>query len=144
MNRPRVFIGGIMQGSNRAMAICDQGYRKRIAEVVCGHHPQVEVIDPFQIYPDSMTFDRERAVQTFLSLLDVAAQADLLIAYLPDASLGTAMEIWRAYQAGRPVIAISPMTQNWALWATTRHIFPDLETFERFVADGGLCPYLQG
>lgn len=142
MNKRRLFIGGIMQGSSRAMEVCDQGYRAHIAQVVRRHHPHVEIVDPFQIHPDSVTFDRERAVQTFLSLLDAAAQADLLIAYLPEASLGTAMEIWHAYQAGKPVIAISPMTKNWALWATARHILPDLEAFERFVADGGLRPYL--
>ncbi len=142
MNSPRLFIGGIMQGSSRAMAVCDQGYRERIAETVRRHHPQVEIVDPFQIHPDGVTYDRERAVQTFLSLLDVAAGADVLVAYLPHASLGTAMEIWRACQAGKPVIAISPMEQNWALWATTQHIVPDLEAFEAFVVGGGLDPYL--
>lgn len=142
MNNPRLFIGGVMQGSSRAMEVCDQGYRDQIAEIVCRHHPDTEIVDPFQVHPDGVTYDRERAVRTFLGLLDVAAGADVLIAYLPYASLGTAMEIWRACEAGKPVIAISPMNQNWALWATTQHIVPDLEAFEAFVAAGGLVPYL--
>ncbi|MBN1935581.1 MAG: hypothetical protein JW934_13015 [Anaerolineae bacterium] len=142
MSKPRLFIGGIMQGSSQAMEVCDQSYRDQIAKIVHCHHPDVEIVDPFQIHPDGVTYDRERAVQTFLRLLDTAAEADVLIAYLPHASLGTALEIWRAYEAGKPVIAISPMDQNWALWATTHRIVPSLAAFEQFVAAGGLTPFL--
>ncbi len=131
-----------MQGSHREMAMCDQGYRTRIADAVRRRHPEVEIVDPFVLHPGSMAFGREQAVETFLSLLDMAAGADLLVAYLPRASLGTALEIGRAFDAGKPVIAISPMDKNWMLWATTRQILPDLDAFDAFVDRGGLTPYL--
>ena len=121
----RVFIGGVMQGSIREMAIHGQGYRERIAALVRRHYPGVEVIDPFQLHPNSVEYGRERAVETFLAMLDAAATADALIAYLPEASLGTAAEIWRAYAAGVPVYVLSPMVHNWMLWATATRVFPD-------------------
>jgi hypothetical protein len=139
-----VFIGGIMQGSICEMAVHNQDYREIIANAVRRYYPGVAIVDPWAIHPDSVRYCRGEAVDTFLAMLDKAASADLLIAYLPEASLGTAIEIWRAYQAGKPVLAISPMASNWMLWATTTHILPDLEAFEAYVAAGGLAPYLGG
>ena len=142
MSKVKLFIGGIMQGSSPEMAVCNQDYRTEIADIVRRQHPEVEIVDPFKLHPNSVTYGRERAVATFLTLLDVAAEADILVAYLPRASLGTALEVWRAFDAGKPVIAISPMDRNWTLWATTNHILPDIGAFEQFVAQGGLVPYL--
>jgi hypothetical protein len=138
----RLFIGGIMQGSKREMAVHDQDYRDRIAEIVHRHHPQVEIVDPAKLHPNSVTYGREQAVETFLASLDRAASADVLVAYLPAASLGTALEVWRAYEAGKPVFVISPMVNNWMLWATATRIFANMEAFSSFVADGHLRPYL--
>lgn len=137
-----VFIGGIMQGSIREMAIHDQDYRDVISGIVRRHHPDVAVVDPRTLHPDSVHYGREEAIQTFLAMLDEAASADIVIAYLPEASLGTALEIWRAYEAGKPVLVISPMASNWMLWATATRILPSIAAFEAYVAEGGLVPYL--
>ena len=107
------------------------------------HHPQVEIVDPVQLHPDSVGYDRPQAVRTFLELLDQAAEADLMVAYLPEASLGTALEIWRAYEAGKPIFVISPMANNWMLWATAKHIFADIAAFVEFVSQGNLAPYIR-
>ena len=138
----RLFIGGIMQGSKQEMAVHDQDYRDRIAEIVHRYHPQVEIVDPAKLHPNSVTYGREQAVETFLASLDRAASADVLVAYLPAASLGTALEVWRAYEAGKPVFVISPMVNNWMLWATATRILANMEAFSSFVADGNLGPYL--
>jgi hypothetical protein len=137
-----LFIGGIMQGSKREMAVHDQDYRDRIAAIVHRHHPDIEIVDPLKLHPDSVGYTQERAVETFLAMLDRAASADMLVAYLPEASMGTALEIWRARQAGKPVFVISPMANNWMLWATATRIFPDIDAFSAFVADGSLVPYV--
>jgi len=139
-----VFIGGIMQGSIREMGIHEQDYRDVIAGIVRRYHPGVEVVDPRALHPDSVHYGREKAIETFLAMLDRAAAADVLIAYLPEASLGTACEVWRAYEAGKPVWVISPMASNWMLWATATRILPDLAAFEAYVAEGGLESYLGG
>jgi hypothetical protein len=143
MYQGRVFIGGIMQGSMQKMAIHGQDYRARIAGLVRQHYPGVEIVDPFQLHPNSVDYDRAQAKETFLAMLDEAAAADALIAYLPKASLGTAAEIWRAYTAGKPVYVLSPMVHNWMLWVTATRILKDWEAFEAFVAQGGLAPHLR-
>jgi hypothetical protein len=143
MYQGRVFVGGIMQGSIQEMAIHGQTYRAHIADLVRRYHPGVEIVDPFELHPNSVTYDRAQAIETFLAMLDEAAAADVLIAYLPEASLGTAAEIWRAYAAGVPVYVLSPMAHNWMLWATATRILEDWESFEAFVAQGGLAQHLR-
>ena len=129
-------------GSIREMAIHEQGYRDEIAALVRRYHPETEIVDPLKLHPDSVRYSREEAVATFLAMLDEAAAADVLVAYLPEASLGTAIEVWRAYAAGKPVYVISPMANNWTLWATATRIFADLAAFEAYVASGNLVPHL--
>jgi hypothetical protein len=138
----RLFIGGIIQGSKREMAMHSQDYREEIAEVVRRYHPEVEVVDPVKLHPNSVDYDQKRAIRTFLQMLDRASAADVFVAYLPEASMGTALEIWRAYEAGKPIFVISPMVNNWMLWATATRFFPDTAAFAQFVADGSLGPYL--
>jgi len=132
-----------MQGSKQEMVVHDQTYRDQIAAIVRRHHPDVEIVDPAKLHPDSTTYTRQRAVETFRDSLERAAAADALIAYLPEASMGTALEIWHAHEAGKPVFVISPLLSNWMLWATATRIFPAIDAFSAFVAGGHLNRYLQ-
>ena len=149
MQKPRpvssitLFVGGIMQGSKREMAVHDQAYRDQIAAIVHRHHPDVEIVDPAKLHPDSVAYTRQRAVATFRASLERAAAADVLIAYLPEASMGTALEIWHAHEAGKPVFVVSPLLSNWMLWATATRIFPDIDAFSAFVEGGHLKRYIQ-
>jgi hypothetical protein len=138
----QVFVAGIMQGSLHEMSVHDQNYREQIAAIVRRRYRDVEIVDPAALHPDSVSYRRDQAVTTFLDSLDRAAAADLLVAYLPEASMGTALEVWRAYEAGKPVFVISPMLSNWMLWATATHILTDIDHFSAFVAGGGLDLYL--
>lgn len=134
----RVFIAGVMQGTQRGAGMLSQDYRERIAEVLRAHLPAVEVWDPNQIHPDGMHYDRERARRTFVEMSELAARADCLIAYVSEASMGTAVEMWQAYRAGIPVYTISPLTENWVVFTLSTGLFPDLDAFADFVAAGGL------
>ena len=67
-----------------------------------------------------------------------AARADVLIAYLPEASMGTAVEMWEAHRAGKPVLTISPLAENWVVRFLSTRVFPSLVAFESFVAEGEL------
>ncbi len=113
----RVFIGGVMQASNHGKGIVDQGYRRRIAAALQARWPEIEIVDPFEIHPDSVEYDDPAAKETLFALLDLAAGSDLVIAYVPTASMGTALEMYRAYQAGVPVVTISPLATNWVVKA---------------------------
>jgi nucleoside 2-deoxyribosyltransferase len=134
----RVFLGGVMQGSRQDRAIDDQSYRQVIARTVRARHPAAEIVDPQALFPDSPAYDDERARQVFFNMVEAAARADVVVAYLPEASMGTAMEMVRAYDAGKPVVSISPMEANWFVRFLSRHTFPTLEAFIEWVEEGGL------
>lgn len=134
----KVFIGGIMQGSRRDDDVDDQGYRQQISSALRRHVPGVEIVDPWELFPDSPGYTAERGQQVFISMCEAAAHVDALVAYVPTASMGTAIEMWQAYGAGTPVYCISPLTANWVVRFLSRQVFPSIEAFERFVAEGGL------
>ncbi len=134
----RVFIAGIMQGSRTDGGIDDQDYRCEIARILQRHVSGVEVLDPFKLHPDSVSYSPEQAKQTLLELAALASQVDVLVAYVPSASMGTAIEIWTAYQSGARVYTISPLADNWVISSLSECVFPDLAAFATFVASGGL------
>jgi hypothetical protein len=134
----RVFISGIMQGSRMDGKIDSQGYRHEIARILRRHVPEVDVLDPFELHPDSVTYGLEQAKQTLMELIALASRADVLVAYVPSASMGTAIEMWSAYQDSVPVYTICPLADNWVVQSLSKRVFPDIATFAAFVAGGGL------
>lgn len=134
----RVFIAGIMQGSWSGKGICAQDYRAAIADILRAANAGVEIVDPWLLHPNSVDYDREQARETFLSMNALAAQVDLLVAYVPQASMGTAIEMWEAYRAGVPVLSISPLAENWVVQTLSSQVFSALDDFEAFIRDGGL------
>jgi hypothetical protein len=123
----RVFIAGIIQGSRPDMDVHDQGYRSFVSGVLREVDPDVEIIDPHTSHPErfGLTEDEQRAM--FVGYADIASEADLLIAYLPEASMGTAVEMWAGYQAGVPVWTVTTLTGNWVIFSLSTRIFTSLE-----------------
>ncbi len=72
--------------------------------------------------------------ETLFALVTLASSCDLVVAYVPQASMGTALEMNAAYEKGVPVIAISPMRENWVIRALSARVFPDLPAFVAFLA----------
>ena len=134
----RVFIAGVMQGNRRGAGMVSQAYRDAITDLLQAHLVDVEIWDPNRIHPDGVEYDQETARQTFVEMSELAAEADCLIAYVPEASMGTAVEMWQAYRAGVPVYTISPLTENWVVFSLSRAVFPDVDAFAEFVSGGGL------
>ena len=133
-----VFIAGIMQGSRIDREIDTQDYRREITQVLQSHVPGVEIVDPLALHPESVNYSPEQAKQALLELATLAGQADVLVAYVPSASMGTAIEIWNAYQGNVRVYTISPLTDNWVVRSLSDRVFPDIATFVTFVANDGL------
>lgn len=125
----RVFIGGVMQASIPGKGIVDQSYREAISSAIRARWPEIEVVDPFSIHPNSVDYDDGAARETLFAMVDLAAHSDLVIAYVPVASMGTAMEMFAAYQHGVPVITISPLATNWVVIALSRCVYRDLDSF---------------
>lgn len=132
----RVFIAGIMQGSRLDRYIDAQDYRQIITEALRAHHPQVEILDPNELHPDGVDYDDQKAKATLLEMAGLAARADLVVAYAPQASMGTAIEMWQGFQAGVPVVTISPMSSNWVIKHLSSVVLPDLDAFRLWVANG--------
>jgi len=133
-----VFIGGIIQGSRNDTSIHPQDYRKRLKNVLKEQRAGWTVIDPVEMHPDSMSYDSTTSIETFAELVETAARSDLLIAYLPEASMGTAIEMWECKRAGVPIICITHMPANWTIQATATAVFSSLEEFDKFVENGSL------
>ena len=141
----RFFIAGIMQGSLADVGIHDQSYRVAIGEAIRARFAEAEIIDPIELHPEGgLNYGPEEAKRTLLELAEEAARADVLIAYLPEASMGTAVEMWQAYRAGKPILTISPLAENWVVRFLSTRVFPSLGAFESFVAEGELEKLLDG
>jgi hypothetical protein len=134
----KVFIAGIMQGSRLDRDIDDQDYRAQIATAILQRYPRSEIVDPNELHPEGVGYDDEQARSTLLEMAALAAECDLLVAYAPRASMGTAIEMWQAFQAGAPIVTISPMSENWVVKHLSAATVPDLVAFRAWVAGGGL------
>lgn len=138
-----IFIAGVMQGSRLDEHIDDQNYRVRISEAIRAHLPEAHVTDPWLLHPDSPSYDTEQARVTFLENTGLAGEADVLIAYLPHASMGTAIELWTAYQNHTYIVAVTPMDHNWVVRITADHVLPDLDSLLYYIESGQLREHLE-
>ncbi len=129
----RVFIAGVMQASLHGKGIVDQAYRNAIGDALLAKWPELDVVDPLVLHPNSVEYDDEAARETLFALVTLASSCDLVIAYVPQASMGTALEMNAAYERGVPVIAISPLRENWVIRALSTRVFPDLPAFAAFL-----------
>lgn len=132
----RVFIAGVMQANRHDTQMESQDYRLRLSEVLRRHIPSVQLIDPWAENPNSLSYSEEQARHTFLTMTHKASEADLLIAYLPLPSMGTAMEMWQAYQANTYIIAVTPFVHHWAIRFTANEILPDLDSLFGLLENG--------
>jgi nucleoside 2-deoxyribosyltransferase len=125
----RVFVAGVIQGSLVEREIGDQKYRKRITKKLRAVLPGAEVVDPFELHPKSVDYDDLSARATFEGMISEVGSCDLVVAYLPEASMGTAVEIWEARSLGVPVWVISPMNHNWVIRLYADRYFEDFDSF---------------
>ena len=133
-----VFLSGIIQGSYTDDGLHAQDYRDALREVIAAGHPEAEVICPVELNPDSSEYDEAVARAAFIEEIELAASSDVTVAYAPVATMGTAVEMYRAYTAGALVYTISPMARNWAVRFLSTEVFADLSEFEMFVQEGGI------
>jgi len=139
----RVFLAGIIQGSLAEARIHDQDWRTPIKRVLAEHVGDAEVYCHYSLHPNSITYELPDIQTTLADGFKQAADCDLLIAYVPSASMGTAIEIYEAARNNAIVLTISPMAPNWVLRAYSHEIFPDVEAFEQFIATGRLAELIE-
>jgi hypothetical protein len=135
---PGFFLAGIIQGSKSSRDIHDQEYRKTIRSILEKAFPGCRIVCPMENHPQSVTYDDSKARQVFLGHLEDVRQSDVLIVYLPEASMGSAIELWEAHCRGKVIVTISPMIHNWVIRLLSDQVFSDLDGFRVFVESGGL------
>ncbi|RLS32150.1 MAG: hypothetical protein DWH79_08550 [Planctomycetota bacterium] len=132
----KIFLAGIMQGSHVAALVHDQLYRGTLQKLVQARWPEAEVYDPFAGHGNSVGYGVEQARAVFEGHIQMCRDFDLVIAYVPEASMGTAIEIWEAHRHGKAVITITPLVHNWVVQLTSLAIYRDWEAFAAAL-DGG-------
>src|SRR5438309_354295 len=115
----RFFLAGIMQGSHLGIVLHHQAYRERLKGAIERSFPGAEVF-----------FYHNR----------LCREVDVLVAFVPEASMGTAIEMWEAHEHGRAaVFTISPLAHNWAVRFCSHAVFADIESFEAALASGAVA-----
>ena len=132
----RFFLAGIMQGSHLALTLHHQGYRGQLRVLLEQHFPAADVYDPLADHADSLAYDENRGRGVFFHHCELCREVDVVLAFVPEASMGTAIEMWEAHQHGGVVLTISPLRLNWAVRFLSHEVFIDYEAFEAAVLDG--------
>jgi nucleoside 2-deoxyribosyltransferase len=127
------FLAGIIQGSRKGKILHSQNYRQKIKNILGKYFPQAEIIDPVDVHPNSVDYDYKTGELVFHTSIKQATQCDCLIAYLPEASMGTAIEMWECYKKKIPVWTITKMKENWSVKFLSTEIFESVKDFERFL-----------
>ncbi|HVP58140.1 MAG TPA: hypothetical protein VMU02_08575 [bacterium] len=125
----RIFICGIIQGSISHLAVHEQSYRTRLRALVEKYLPGAEIYCPVSLHPESITYDEATAFRVFEESIEAVRESDLLVAYLPEASMGSAIEMWEAKKAGVKVIAITPLEHNWVVKYASDVVVKTIEEF---------------
>ncbi len=135
----RFFLAGIMQGSHTRAAVHDQAYRTRLRRLLEVHFPQAEVYDPRDDHARSLAYDDATGRSVFFRHNQMCGQVDVLLAFVPEASMGTAIEMWEAHQHGAAIVTISPLRHNWAVKFLSHALYVDMAEFEVALESGELA-----
>jgi len=133
-----VFIGGIIQGSQIGTRIHDQQYRNALKQMIRGVLPDARIFCPYEAHPDSVSYPDDKARLVFMEHVRIIRESRLLVVYVPQASMGCAIEMWEAARAGVPVVSISPLSANWIIRLFSDKNCGDLKEFGEWAASGGL------
>ena len=87
-------------------------------------------------HADSLEYGEDRGREVFWKHNRMCREVDAVIAFVPEASMGTAIEMWEAYEAGRAVITISPLVHNWAVVFLSHARYDDFDDFVAALASG--------
>ena len=139
----RFFLAGIMQGSHAEKRLHDQDYRPRIARLIQAYFPHAEIYDPRADHAGSLGYDHVTGRSVFFRHNRMCREVDVLLAFVPEASMGTAIEMWEAHQHGAAVITVSPLKHNWAIKFLSHAVYADLPEFEAALESGEIARHIE-
>lgn len=127
----KIFIAGLMQGNRKDDKIHSQNYRKKITNILTALVSDLEVVDPDITDPDRLNYTNKQAAEMFFRYNFSMSQVDLVVAYVPEASMGTAVEMWEAWKNKIPIITISPLKHNWVIKLLSSKIYSNIDEFAK-------------
>ena len=133
------FLAGIMQGSHLGFVLHNQDYRAHIKRLLAEHFPGAEVYDPLTDHANSLDYDEAKGREVFWHHNRLCREVDVVLAFVPEASMGTAIEMWEAHEHDRLVVTVSPLAHNWAVKFLSHVRYADMEEFEQAVREGSLA-----
>ena len=96
--------------------------------------------DPYDICSTpELLAEEERIRYIFETNVKRAVESDIIIAYIPSASMGTAVEIHEASKAGKIVYTISPLSSNWVIRLYSTEVFSSINDFQQFFIKQHTC-----
>jgi len=134
----RIFLAGIMQGSLTEAAVHQQDYREHLKQLLEAHLPEAEIYDPRADHTNSIEYDDATGREVFFRHNLFCREVDVLLAFLPEASMGTAIEMWEAHQHGAAVVTVSPMRHNWAVKFLSHALYATVDELETALQSGEL------
>ncbi|CAJ1416667.1 unnamed protein product [Effrenium voratum] len=139
----RYFISGVMLGSQKTLTeagLAPQNYRQQISDVIRKADPEAVIVDPLEVVQqkaarensnmDGLNSSTGAVREAFLEVVGLVQTCDVIVSHLPEASMGSAVELWEARKHQLTVLTISPMKDNWTIRSVTDHNFADLADFE--------------
>ena len=157
MDGASYFLSGVMGGSGTGTAklagvtVESQDYRASIRAAVLAADSTACVIDPAEVVklraaelhvdgtPELGFWKDDACVRTmFGEVVALAAQSEVVISYLPRASMGSAVELHAAREAGRLVVVVAPneqMRANWVVRAYAHFVFDDIASLGQWLAE---------
>lgn len=138
----QIFLAGIMQGSHLGAVLHHQSYRERLRDLLARHFPEARIYDPLGDHADSLDYDESLGRTVFYRHNRMCREVDLVVAYVPEASMGTAIEMWEAYRHGKRVVAISPLNHNWAIRFCSDAVYADIDTFAAALEAGHAAQWM--
>ena len=126
MKVKKVFIAGVMQGNRKDGLIHSQSYRKKITKILYTIDSTIKIIDPDKTDPGRLKYSNEQSSRMFFKYCDIVSKVDMIIAYVPHASMGSAIEMWIAYNAGIPILSVTPLKYNWVIKLLSSKIYSSI------------------
>lgn len=124
-----------MKGGIINEGLFDQSYRSKLHILIKNIYPNAEIIGYDELYPEGVDGFEEK---DFFELIEQASGSDVIIAFLPTASMGTAIEIWEAYKKGKIVLTVSPLKRTWTVKFLSSYVFDDIQSLESFLRKDSL------
>lgn len=134
----RIFLAGIMQGSHLGAILHNQDYRSRLKEQLRTHLPTALVYDPLADHANSLDYEADRGRKVFLHHNQMCGEVDVVLAFVPEATMGTAIEMWEAFRNRRVVVTVSPLVHNWAVKFLSDILYPTEDEFQTELRSGRL------